>query len=137
LRRSAEETPQRGQVHPVLLEVLAFRSFQDFRHFGETTIIHETAEGLETDEPLADVHVAVDTAPELLLAIVHVKNPHPLGADETVELPDGLLIARLGSNIVARGEEMAGIQADTDALLVASLFDHCRQVLKPVPEATS
>ena len=65
---------------------------------GETTIIHETAEGLEADEPLADVHVAVDTAPEVLLAVVHMKHSHSPGTDETVELPDGFPIARLRVN---------------------------------------
>src|SRR2546427_9000518 len=96
---SAGETPQSGQVYPVFLEVLAFRSFQDFRHFGEATIIHKAAEGLDADEPLADVHVPVDTASEVLLAVVYVKSSHALGSDKTIELPDSLFVTLFGSNI--------------------------------------
>ena len=133
----ADETPQSGQVYPVLFEVLALRSLQNFWHSGETTIIHKTAEGVETDKPLADVHVPVDTASEILLAVVYVKSSHAPGSDQTIKLPDGLPVTLFGPDIVARGEEMTRIQADADALLVANLIDHCRQMLKPMPETTS
>ena len=58
----------------------------------------------------------------------------PREADNLAELAERLRVALDRADVVAGGEQMAGIEADTDARRTAEKIDDRRQVLEPVTE---
>ncbi len=96
--------------------------------------MQQPAERLEPEAPVADVLVTIDTAAAGPLRIVAVKDLQPLDADDPIELIEGVAIACLRRDVVARRHEVARIEADADALRSTQVLDHRRQVLEPVAE---
>ena len=77
--------------------------------------MEQSPERLEADASVADVLVTIDAAAARPLRVVAVKHLEPIEADDPIELLERIAIARLGRDVVARGDEMAGVEADADA----------------------
>src|ERR1700721_1132228 len=60
-----------------------------------------------------------------------VQAPEP---DDPVALGKRLVEALDGANLIARGEQVAGVQAHAEALVAACRIDQCRQFLERAPK---
>ena len=77
--------------------------------------MQQTTEGFEAEAPIAHVLVPIDAAPAWFLGIVGVEHTQSLEADQMVEGGERLLVATLGHDVVARCDEMAGVETDAHA----------------------
>ena len=59
--------------------------------------------------------VTIDAAAARPLRVVSVKGLQSIDADDPVELLERVAVARLRRDVVSRGDEMAGVQADPNA----------------------
>ena len=82
---------------------------------GEARIVDDVSEGLTSDFPLADASVAIDAGAEVGFGIVEMKGEDLVEADETFELVDGMVPTGWGANLMAGGEEMGGVDAESEA----------------------
>src|SRR5207244_950841 len=105
---------QRRQVAPVRLLLDRLRRLDHLRDPPEAWIVDHEGEGVAADLPFADVLVAVDARAERLLRVVEMKRADVLHADEALHLVDHSLPAVVRPDIVAGGEDVAGIDADAD-----------------------
>src|ERR1041385_383465 len=104
-----------------MLDIL--RRLQHFGDAAETRVVDDVREGVAADGALADVLVAVDARAEGLLRVVEVKRADVLDADVALHLVDQPLPAVACADVVARGEDVAGVDADADARLVVDGAD--------------
>jgi len=79
-------------------------------------VVEEGAEGPQADLPLPDVLVSVQPRAEPLLGVVQVKGPEPVEADQPVEGLEGGHEPLLGPDVVTGREEVAGVEAEAEAL---------------------
>src|SRR5207249_1510382 len=128
------QSSQRGQVSPVILEVFPFRSFKDLGHLCKPAVVDQAAKSFEADESLSDVGVPVDAAADVFLAVVYVKRADPLDADQPVEPSHRLPVTRFVADIVACGEQMACVQAESEPVPGADPVQNCSQMFEPVTQ---
>src|SRR5207247_2881038 len=107
---------QEGEGRPVRLGLRFFRRLEGHGHTQEATVGHEPAEGGHAQLALADLFVAIEPGAEGRLGVVEMEgadapDPHVAGT----ALHGGVVAFGL-SEIVAGGEEVAGVEADPDAL---------------------
>ena len=84
--------------------------------------------------PFTDVGVAVGVAAEGFLAVVGVDHLQPLETDDLVKEPQGLGVGFGCADVVPGGENVAGVEADGEALRVLDAFYDAGEMLKPAAE---
>ena len=84
-------------------------------------VVDDAAERLEAEAALADVLVAIDAAAERLLRVVQVKHLQPIESDQPRRTASNVAAYPSGdADVVARREQVAGVEADADAPMIAS-----------------
>src|SRR4051794_5398832 len=102
------QLPQSQEARPIPLG----RNLEKSGNVPEPLVIDELAESGRPDGALADVRVTVDTRSERLHRIVEVEGADGPDPQDSVELFESGLIATLGGDVVARGEDVARVEAD-------------------------
>ena len=111
-----EERPEGGQVRDVLVKIGGLGRLEAAGRVGETGVVDDVAERLFAYQPVANVVVPVDPRIEIRLRVVQVKRQHLLQADHLPDLGDRGVPALGRADVVAGGEEVRGVQADTEPL---------------------
>src|SRR3954465_6551273 len=130
-RRPGPQLPQSQEAGSVPLR----RNLEESGNLPESLVVHEVAERECPDGALADVRVTVDTRSERLHRIIEVggaDGPHP---EYPVELFESGLITAVGRDVVAGGEDVAGVEADGDAIRGAARVAYRPQLLKSAAHA--
>ena len=101
---------------------------------AETAIVDEPSKGFDADAALTDVLVAVDAAAERPLRVVQVEHLQSFDADETFELFEDARVALWRHDVVARRQQVTGVEADADTAGmfgarhdVRDLFEGCSE----------
>ena len=81
--------------------------------------------------------VSIDAAAERSLRVVQVKGTQPVESDEPAELCEGRCVSFRRAKVVARCDQMAGVQADTHAAMVVHLRDDRRELFERRAECRS
>lgn len=68
-----------------------------------------------SDLTFSDVFMAVDSGSQRLLRVIEMERADVLDADMAIDLVDGALVSAAGSDVIARGKDVAGINADAQA----------------------
>src|SRR3954451_17049993 len=111
------------------------RRLQQFRDAAEALVVQQESKGLDTDLSVADVLMPVDARAERLLRIVEMKRADVFDSDVRFERIDRPLVIVAIAKLVSRGEDVAGIETDADALLVIDQCDDPSQLLEGAAEA--
>ena len=86
---------------------MLFRS-QAHGETPEAPILHQTAEGFDTQAACPDVRMAVNTAPQPSLGIVEVERGKTLQANQLVKLGERQASGAADSHSEARAEAISG-----------------------------
>ena len=78
---------------------------------GEPRVVQQQAERFQSQTALSNVLVPVDTAATRLLRVVQVPHLQPVESDERLERVERRTVALFSAQVVARGEQMTGVQA--------------------------
>lgn len=113
---------------------LALGGFEIHWEVAESPVAQEQAEGLEAEVTAADVGVAIDAAAEGFFRVVEVQGAELLEADGAVELAEGVAVVAGGVEAVSGGEDVAGVDADAEAVGIADGVENLGEVLEAVTE---
>src|SRR5438445_865404 len=111
------------------------RDFQVARDVPKTLIIHELAKREGADLALAHVLVPVDPGTQRLHAVVEVERQDQVEPDDPIDLSEGLVVPPLGRDVIASCEDVAGIDADGDAVGVLAQLTHPAELLEAASQA--
>src|SRR3954451_21843471 len=111
------------------------RRLQQFRDAAEALVVQQKSKGLDADLAVADVLMPVDPRAERLLRVVEMKRADVFDSDVRFERIDRPLVIVAIAKLVSRGEDVAGIETDADALLVIDQRDDPSQLLEGAAEA--
>src|SRR3954470_9636120 len=125
-RRPGPQLPQSQEAGSVPLR----RNLEESGNLPESLVVHEVAERECPDGALADVGVTVDTRSERLHRIIEVEGADGPDPENPVELFESGLIAALRGDVVARGEDVAGVEADRDPIGAAARVADRPQLLE-------
>src|SRR5919108_4280781 len=143
--KPAVGSPPRGQtlathrervVHVVAIDRLPLgsRTLEHAREPLEARLRQKGCAARAADLAVAEVLVAVDVGAERRLRVVDVQRPEAVEPDDAVELVEHPR-ERLGTaDVVARREQVAGVEADGGPLAAAGQLDQPRQLLERAPE---
>ncbi len=92
-------------------------------------MVEEEPKRLEPDPSSTDMLVAVEPRPQLGSGVVEVECDDPLKPDRRVHARERRGEARGRADVVARGEEVAGVQAEGEALRLPHGGKNCPEVL--------
>ena len=109
-------------------------ALEHVRHALEARLGQERGHPALADLAVAEVHVAVAVRAERVHRVVAVQRAEPVEPDDAVELVEHLGQVVRGADVVARGEQVAGVQADAEPLVPAGDLDQPRQLLERAPE---
>ena len=98
--------------------LLAERRLQYERDISEVRTVEDPPEALQPDGPLADVLVSVCVTAGRSLTVVDMTPQQPLPTNLGPELSDHSVKPFLAAQVVAGGHGVAGVQTDSDPLLV-------------------
>lgn len=127
------ERPQLFQVDLVHLRapsVVFLRRFEDHRDAEPARVVDEVGESRLSDLALADVFVSVDAGTQVFLRVVGVDALNACHTDDTIELIDGLGVGFGGAKVVSRGEKVAGVQADAQAVGLSRAVEDSTKVFE-------
>ena len=113
-----------------------FRGFENHRHAGEARVRDDPPERFETDPAKADSRVPIHPASPRFDAVVEVQDPDPAQPDGPVERLDGGIVTCVVVQGIARRENMAGIDANSQPLGLGNCIKDDLQMLESVPQAT-
>ena len=111
---------QVDRIHLVAVRVVLGR-LQDHRRLLKAGIVQQATERFEPQASFADVLVPIHAAAERFLAVFQVAELEPPQADHAIELAERRFVFRLRRKRIARGERVAGVEADAKPPLVADL----------------
>src|ERR1043165_5684496 len=131
----SQKRAELGQVPPVRLVLDFLWRLEQLRDAPEARVGDDGAEGLRADASLADVLVAVDARAERLLRVVEGERADFADADVRVDLVDDALPSAARADVVAGGEDVAGVDADADALLFVDEVYDPAELLERAAEA--
>src|SRR5688572_8451158 len=63
-----------------------------------------------------------------------MKHPQPIDTDEAIESGEGVVISGVGDDVVARRDEVAGIEADADARRSMKELDDGSEMLEAISQ---
>src|SRR2546425_4844405 len=127
--RAFDERAERLQVF--LVPGVPAREFEAARNPAELFLVHEESERLFSEFPLPDVLMAVQVRSEVAHRIVQMKRADPSQADGLANRADERVVTFPRSEIVARGEGVARVDADPEAVRMGAPFDDFRELLEP------
>src|SRR5712692_286406 len=130
--RPRDEGPERLQIPPVAR--VGPGKLEAARDFPEALLVHEESERLLPELPFPDVRVAVELRSEVAHRIVQVERPDPPESDGFVDGPEEAVVAVPRPEVVARGERMARVDADAEAIRVRRTLHHLRELLEPISD---
>src|SRR3954471_9369169 len=130
-RRPGPQLPQSQEAGSVPLR----RNLQEPGNLPESLVVDELAERECPDGALADVRVTVDTGSERLHGIIEVEGADGADPENPVELFESGLVTGLGGDVVPGGEDMAGVEADGDAIRGAAPVADRPQLLESAAHA--
>jgi hypothetical protein len=113
-RLALGDSSQRGEIASVLFVVVAFRRFENGRPALETLVPNEILEGGDAELAVADVRVAIDVAAKPFLRIVQMNDLQAIKSNHIVKGTHCLRVLVSITNVIARDEDMACIQAYSD-----------------------
>src|SRR2546421_7102877 len=125
---------QRREVLQVGGRLGLLRRLEDLRHARKAWIVEEQAEGTQAEPAAPDVLVAVEAGAERGAGVVEVEREHARQSHRTRAALDGGGVAHRRADVVARDEQVAGIQAHAYPLGAPHAADDARQVLERSPE---
>src|SRR6266516_6588611 len=131
------EASQCLQVHYVLSEVFAFRCFEHLRNFAEPAIAHDKSESIETDSAFADVFMPIYSRTAGGFGIVEVNRGKTIPPNHPIEFAKALSQRRFVPDVVTGGENMRGVEANTQAFRLAHAADDVCKLLEFVSQACS
>src|SRR5690606_32795796 len=110
--------------------IVAFGRFEHLGHGSEPAVVHQSAERLVAERALANVRVPVAAAAETGDGVVQVEEFEPVETDDVVESSEHAVV--IVAQVVARGPDVAGVEADADAAAAARVdaLDHGRELLE-------
>lgn len=111
-----------------------FGGFDDDRGVGESGVVNEAPECGFADFAFAEVVVAVDAGAEGFFAIVAMDDFNAVAADQAVEFGEGGFVSFFGADVVAGGEDVAGVEADGEVFGVAGKFENFGEMFEFVVE---
>src|SRR3954453_17548175 len=120
---SIQQRPQQRQILAIRLVLDRLRRLQQFRDAAEALVVQQEAKGLDTDLAVADVLMPVDARAERLLRVVEMKRADVVNSDVRFERIDCPFVIVAIAEFVSRGEDVARIETDADALLVVDERD--------------
>ena len=100
----------------------------------EARVIDEDTESLQADLPLTNMGMTVHATPQLAPRVIEVDACDVVEADDAMELPQGLFVCLLASDLVPCGKDMACVHADADAFPSRHAPPDGRQMLEAVAE---
>ena len=103
---------------PLDPDLLAERRLQNQRNIREVGTVDDPPKSVQPDGSLSNVVVSVSVAASRAQAVVDVTAHKPLPSNLLPEVPDQSVEALLAAEVVASGHGVAGVQADSDPLLV-------------------
>src|SRR5947209_1444081 len=127
--RAFDERPKRLEVF--LVPCIPAREFKAARNPAEMFLVHEESERLFSEFPLPDVLVAVEIRSEVAHRIIQMERADPSQADGLANRAEQRLVAFPRSEIVARGEGVAGVDADPEAVHMGASLDDLGELLEP------
>ena len=119
---AADELPQRGHISTVITR-LVNRRLQNKRAPCEQRVIQNSAKRFRADFAFADMLVAIHARTERGFRIVYVQHEDAVESHRAVDQPQGRFEAFGGANIVTRGKDVSGVNADTDIQISAAFED--------------
>src|SRR5437867_7694530 len=130
--RPGDEGPQRLQVPPIA--GIGPGELEAAREVPEALLIHEETKRLLPELPSPDVCVAVQLRSEVAHRIVQMERADPTESDGLVDRPEERLVAVPRSEVVARGERVARVDADPEAVRLGRAFHHLVELLDPTAD---
>ena len=130
----AVEFPDPLDVPSKRLAVLS-RRLQDEGDVLDGVVVYKRAHPGLADQPLADVRVFVLVRSTVVLRVVEVDALDMLKPDGLVEFRERLVNALGGREVVARGEEVGGVETDVE--IQRTTTEYARQFLDAAPEFRS
>src|SRR5881392_1607564 len=106
------------------------RRLQQLGDAAEPPIVQKKAKRFHSDLAVADVLMPIDARAERLFRIVEVKRADVGDADVLIERLDRSLVIVTVAELVSRGEDVAGVETDADALLVIDERDDASQLFE-------
>ena len=122
---------------PAALGRIELGGFEQHRQRGEPRVVDNPPEGLEPEPAFANVLVTIDAAAAGFLRVVHVKRLQSRKPDDPAEGVERLAIAIFRTDVVSRGQQVAGVEADADAWRAAERVDDGGEMFEPVAEVGS
>src|SRR5688572_28733851 len=100
----------------------------------ESRIVQQATEGFETEAAFPDVLVPIDAAAARLLGVVAVKHLHAIESDQPVERGERAPVSLFADDVVARGDQVAGVETDADSWRAVEMPEDRGEVLEPVTD---
>src|SRR5262245_24304842 len=113
---------------------MALRCFKAHGQTPEALILHQTAEGFNAQAACSDVLLAVDTTPQPFLGIVEVEHGETLQANEIVKLGKRACIPLGGTQIIASGKGMLGVETKPQAVAIVDQIEDLAHVRKAMAQ---
>lgn len=104
-----------SQIRDVPAVVVVFGSLQHLGDSAETLIVEKEGKAVGSDLTSSDVFMSVDSGSQRLLRVIEMECADVLDAYMAIDLGDGALVPAASSDVIARGKDVAGINADAQA----------------------
>src|SRR3989442_6275529 len=125
--RPRDEGPQSLQIPPIA--GIGPGQLEAAWQFPETFLVHEETKRFLSELAVPDVRVAVELRSEVAHRVVQVERADPAESDGLVDCPEQRLVAVSRPEVVARGERVACVNADTDAVPICRTRHHLRELV--------
>ena len=113
---------------------LAIGRFHNYRQARHPGVVDQQAEGFQANFAVPDVRVPVRMTPEGFLRIVGVNDLQPAQANDCIKLGHCRRVSLRRPNIIARRENVAGVEAHGQPLRLFNALNNPRQMLEPPAE---
>src|SRR5204862_7084001 len=104
------------------------------RPIAEPRIIHQVSKRFQTHVTGPDGRVAIDVAAAVPTTVMQMPDAEPIEAHPPGQPVDRFIVLRGGTQGIARGENMASIAADTQALRAPYAVEDAAELLEAVAQ---
>jgi hypothetical protein len=123
-----------GGDSPAALDIRRLLRLDQDRPALTSWIVEQSPEGLEAKTSGPDVLMAIDTASAGTLRVVPVQHPQPIEAHELVERLERQTIAIVTDDVVAAGDEVAGVKTHAGAWRAVEKLEHSSEMLETMAD---
>lgn len=95
------------------------------------------AKALQADLAFANMGVTIDSGTKRSFGIVHVQSDKLIDANQRIKLIHRGVPSLRRPNVIARSKEVAGVEADGEALRIFHALKNLREIAQPVSKATA